>query len=63
MTRNQPTPLAIYSALLALALQGQVALAQDASRAPSYPTWVTNDYPCVIKCIEDQLKDQQPPAT
>lgn len=63
MTRTHFTRLPFLGAVLCLALQSHYALAQNASQAPSYPTWVTNDYPCVIKCIEDQLANQQPPAT
>ena len=49
----------VTSALLAFA---SAVIAQQVGTG-GYPTWVTNDYPCVIKCIEDQYKDAQPPAT
>ncbi|ORY26165.1 hypothetical protein BCR39DRAFT_579518 [Naematelia encephala] len=35
----------------------------SASASLSYPEWWTNDYPCVIQCMQNTFNGQTPPAT
>ncbi|ORX35645.1 hypothetical protein BD324DRAFT_652193 [Kockovaella imperatae] len=49
-----------YLVLLTSLILFSIARAQQSA---SWPQWVTNDYNCVIKCMQQYFTDTQPPAT